>query len=85
MNNVLNVINNSIPVALFLASLFSYVVLRPIYNILNELKEAIKELRTELKNAEKDRRQMNERIIKLEESIKSAHHRIDELRDKLQT
>ena len=41
MNNVLNVINNSIPVALFLASLFSYVVLRPIYNILNELKEAI--------------------------------------------
>ena len=85
MNNVLNVINNSIPVALFLASLFSYVVLRPIYNILNELKEAIKELRTELKNAEKDRRQMNERIIKLEESIKSAHHRIDELRGKLQT
>lgn len=85
MNNVLNVINNSIPVALFLASLFSYVVLRPIYNILNELKEAIKELRAELKNAEKDRRQMNERIIKLEESIKSAHHRIDELRDKLQT
>ncbi|MDY3739374.1 MAG: hypothetical protein SO022_02810 [Selenomonadaceae bacterium] len=85
MNNVLNVINNSIPVALFLASLFSYIVLRPIYNILNELKEAIKELRTELKNAEKDRRQMNERIIKLEESIKSAHHRIDELRDKLQT
>lgn len=85
MNNVLNVINNSIPVALFLASLFSYVVLRPIYNILNELKDAIKELRAELKNAEKDRRQMNERIIKLEESIKSAHHRIDELRDKLQT
>ena len=85
MNNVLKVINNSIPVALFLASLFSYVVLRPIYNILNELKEAIKELRAELKNAEKDRRQMNERIIKLEESIKSAHHRIDELRDKLQT
>ena len=85
MNNVLNVINNSIPVALFLASLFSYVVLRPIYNILNELKEAIKELRAELKNVEKDRRQMNERIIKLEESIKSAHHRIGELRDKLQT
>lgn len=85
MNNVLNAINNSIPVALFLASLFSYVVLRPIYNILNELKDAIKELRAELKNAEKDRRQMNERIIKLEESIKSAHHRIDELRDKLQT
>ena len=85
MNNVLNVINNSIPVALFLASLFSYVVLRPIYNILNEWKEAIKELRAELKSAEKDRRQMNERIIKLEESIKSAHHRIDELRDKLQT
>lgn len=85
MNNVLNVINNSIPVALFLASIFSYVVLRPIYNILNELKDAIKELRAELKNTEKDRRQMNERIIKLEESIKSAHHRIDELRDKLQT
>lgn len=85
MDNVLSVINNSIPVALFLASIFSYVVLRPIYNILNELKDAIKELRAELKNTEKDRRQMNERIIKMEESIKSAHHRIDELRDKLQT
>lgn len=85
MDNALSVINNSIPVALFLASIFSYVVLRPIYNILNELKDAIKELRAELKNTEKDRRQMNERIIKLEESIKSAHHRIDELRDKLQT
>ena len=85
MDNVLSVINHSIPVALFLASIFSYVVLRPIYNILNELKDAIKELRAELKNTEKDRRQMNERIVKMEESVKSAHHRIDELRDKLQT
>lgn len=79
MENLLPSLAQSVAVAGFIAAAFSGVVLRPIYNVITELKEAIKELRDGLKEIEQDRRMMNERLIRVEESVKSAHHRIDAL------
>ncbi len=79
MENLLPSLAQSVAVAGFIAAAFSGVVLRPIYNVITELKEAIKELRDGLKEIEQDRRMMNDRLIRVEESVKSAHHRIDAL------
>ena len=79
MENLLPSLAQSVAVAGFIAAAFSGRVLRPIYNVITELKEAIKELRDGLKEIEQDRRMMNERLIRVEESVKSAHHRIDAL------
>lgn len=45
MENLLPSLAQSVAVAGFIAAAFSGVVLRPIYNVITELKEAIKELR----------------------------------------
>ena len=79
MENLLPSLAQSVAVAGFIAAAFSGVVLRPIYNVITELKEAIKEVRDGLKEIVQDRRMMNERLIRVEESVKSAHHRIDAL------
>ena len=62
MENLLPSLAQSVAVAGFIAAAFSGVVLRPIYNVITELKEAIKELRDGLKEIEQDRRMMNERL-----------------------
>ena len=63
----------------FASSVFSYVVLVPLNSAIKDLREMIAEIRKEAREREEKRQEMDLRIVKCEESSKSAHHRIDRL------
>ena len=63
----------------FAGSVFSYVVLVPLNSAIKDLREMIAEIRKEAREREEKRQEMDLRIVKCEESSKSAHHRIDRL------
>lgn len=66
-----------------LAGWFHYVALKPIKQLLFTLKDEIKELSSEIKQNREDRKYFAEQIAKLEEKLKSAHIRIDELKQEM--
>ncbi|OXX84162.1 hypothetical protein AVM15_05990 [Paraclostridium benzoelyticum] len=53
-----------------------------ISNAVDNIRIDFKELKIDVKNQDAKVNSMNERLIKVEESAKSAHHRIDELKTK---
>lgn len=60
----------------FIGSVFSYVFLRPINT-------SIRELNKTLKDMQDSQHKMDSRLVRTEESTKSAHHRIDSIEDVL--
>lgn len=46
---------------------------------LDGISESVKEIKTEILAIKQDMAQHNDRLIKVEESVKSAHHRLDTL------
>ena len=62
-------------VVVALGGIFKYAVIRPLQNSINDLKDEISELR-------KDRERIHfveVTLAELKQSVRSAHHRIDEL------
>lgn len=53
-----------------------------ISNAVDNIRIDFKELKIDVKNQDAKVNSMNERLIKVEESAKSAHHRLDELKIK---
>ena len=66
-------------VLVFLGSVFSYFVLRPLYSAISELRITIRELRDEIKEHEARRHTMEIRLAEVDQSTRSAHHRLDTL------
>lgn len=58
----------------FIGSVFSYVFLKPINTSIQELTKTLKEM-------QESQHTMDKRLIRNEESTKSAHHRIDSIED----
>lgn len=63
----------------FAGGVFSYVVLKPLHHAIEKLDKAIGELRLELLAAEGRRHELEVLVAKIEQSARSAHHRIDRL------
>lgn len=66
-------------VLVFLGSVFSYFVLRPLYSAISELRITIRELRDDIKEHEARRHTMEIRLAEVDQSTRSAHHRLDTL------
>ena len=66
-------------VLVFLGSVFSYFVLRPLYSAINELRTTIRELREDIKHNEERRHAMEIKLAEVDQSTRSAHHRLDTL------
>lgn len=66
-------------VLVFLGSVFSYFVLRPLYSAISELRITIRELRDDIKEHEARRHMMEIRLAEVDQSTRSAHHRLDTL------
>ncbi len=62
-----------------LGAWFHMGVIRPIREVLYLIKDEIKELKDDIAKSREDRRTIDARVARVEESVKSAHHRIDEL------
>ena len=73
--------DTSITAAVGLAGLagtiFYYAVIKPLTGALADLRELIHDMREDLQRNEGKRQEMDLRLVAVEESAKSAHHRID--------
>lgn len=73
--------DTSITAAVGLAGLagtiFYYAVIKPLTGAIVDLRELIRDMRDDLQRNEEKRQEMDLRLVAVEESAKSAHHRID--------
>ena len=73
--------DNGITAAVGLAGLagtiFYYAVIKPLTGAIADLRDLIRDMRDDLQRNEEKRQEMDLRLVAVEESAKSAHHRID--------
>lgn len=68
----------------FLFSVFGYVVLKPIYTSLARFETKFDEMLTELKRSNSERHKLDVRLAQTENSVRSAHHRLDSLEKRIE-
>lgn len=63
--------------------IFNYAVIKPLSDSIQELRELIESTREYLYGVEEKRQRMAERLAKVEASAASAHHRLDDLQERV--
>lgn len=63
--------------------IFNYAVIKPLSASIRELRELIESTREYIRGVEEKRQNMAERLAKVEASAASAHHRLDDLQEKV--
>ena len=63
----------------FTGGVLKYIVIDPIQQAMATIKEAMEELKGMLKELSEDQRNIDKRLVAVEESAKQAHKRIDSL------
>lgn len=62
----------------FFGSVFSYFVLRPLHGAIQDLRLTLKDLRDDMKKSEERRHVLEVRLAEVDQSTRSAHHRLDD-------
>lgn len=83
MDQVINTLAALTVVLTFVGAVFSFFVLRPLYNAIAELRDTIKDLRKDVYANEQRRHALEIKVAEVDQSTRSAHHRIDTLSDRL--
>ena len=68
----------------FTGGVLKYIVIDPIQQAMATIKEAMEELKEMLKELSEDQRNIDKRLVAVEESAKQAHKRIDGIEHTLQ-
>ena len=68
----------------FTGGVLKYIVIDPIQQAMTTIKEAMEELKGMLKELSEDQRNIDKRLVAVEESAKQAHKRIDGIEHTLQ-
>ena len=66
-------------IAAAIGAAFSYAVLRPLNNSIKLLQKTIDEMRYEMKESREQRQELEVHLAEVDQSVRSAHHRIDAL------
>ncbi len=66
-------------IAAVIGAAFSYTILRPLNASIKALKEAVDEMRAEMKESNRQRQELEVHLAEVDQSVRSAHHRIDSL------
>ena len=66
-------------IAAVIGAAFSYTILRPLNASIKALKEAVDEMRAEMKESNRQRQELEVPLAEVDQSVRSAHHRIDAL------
>lgn len=66
-------------IAAVIGAAFSYTILRPLNASIKALKEAVDEMRAEMKESNRQRQELEVHLAEVDQSVRSAHHRIDVL------
>lgn len=68
-------------IAAVIGAAFSFAVLRPLNASITALKEAVDEMRAELKEGRAQRQELEVHFAEVDQSVRSAHHRLDTLEE----
>ena len=68
----------------FTGGVLKYIVIDPIQQAMATIKEAMEELKGMLKELSEDQRNIDKRLVAVEESAKQAHKRLDGIEHTLQ-
>ena len=66
-------------IAMVIGAAFSYAVLRPLNASILALKDAVEDMRREMRESNKQRQELEVHLAEVDQSVRSAHHRIDAL------
>ena len=77
--SVLATIAQIAAIAAVVGAAFSFAVLRPLNASSKDLQKAIDEMRAEMKESGKQRQELEVHLAEVDQSVRSAHHRIDRL------
>ena len=66
-------------IAAVIGAAFSYTILRPLNASIKALKETVDEMRAEMKESNRQRQELEVHLAEVDQSVRSAHHRIDAL------
>ena len=77
--SVLATIAQIAAIAAVIGAAFSFAVLRPLNASIKALKETIDEMRAEMKEGRERRQEIEVHLAEVDQSVRSAHHRIDTL------
>ena len=77
--SVLATIAQIAAIAAVVGAAFSFAVLRPLNASIKDLQKAIDEMRAEMKESGKQRQELEVHLAEVDQSVRSAHHRIDAL------
>ena len=77
--SVLETIAQITAIAAVIGAAFSFAVLRPLNNAIKALQKTIDEMRAEMKESREQRHELEVHLAEVDQSVRSAHHRIDAL------
>lgn len=80
--SVLATIAQIAAIAAVVGAAFSFAVLRPLNASIKALQKAIDEMRAEMKESGKQRQELEVHLAEVDQSVRSAHHRIDALEER---
>ena len=66
-------------IATVIGAAFSYTILRPLNASIKALREAVDEMRAEMKESNRQRQELEVHLAEVDQSVRSAHHRIDRI------
>ena len=72
-----SIITTAVGLAGLAGTVFYYAVIKPLTGAIADLRDLIRDMREDLQRNEGKRQEMDLRLVVVEESAKSAHHRID--------
>ena len=70
-------------IATVIGAAFSYTILRPLNASIKALREAVDEMRAEMKESNRQRQELEVHLAEVDQSVRSAHHRIDTLEERV--
>lgn len=77
--SVLETLAQIMAIAAVIGAAFSFAVLRPLNASIKALQKTIDEMRAEMKEGRKQRQELEVHLAEVDQSVRSAHHRIDAL------
>jgi hypothetical protein len=81
LGDYINNIAQIVIIAGFIGGGINYFIIQPLGSAIAALKETIQDLQKMIREGESARQEMDKRLVRVEESTKSAHHRMDGLEE----
>ena len=80
-------LNNTVQITIvigFAAGVVKLLIISPLQNAINTLNDSVKEMKKMLAQIEKDQKDIDKRLVVVEQSAKSAHHRVDDIKKQME-